>query len=75
MFRMIYEYNAGARLLRELVKVYDISYSADGSPLFLICLQGIWVRKSAKYFKPISAYTFLSEEWGDSEIVSALGAV
>lgn len=40
MFRMIYEYNEGVILLRELVKVYDISYDTEGSPLFLIYVRG-----------------------------------
>lgn len=35
------------------VKVYDISYDRNGYPLFLIYINGQWVRKSAKYFKPI----------------------
>ena len=39
------------------VKIYDISYDKDGFPLFLIYFNGQWIRKSAKYFKPI--------DWGE----------
>lgn len=35
------------------VKIYDISYDKDGFPLFLIYFNEQWIRKSAKYFKPI----------------------
>ena len=39
---------------QEKVVVYDITYdTADGFPKFLIYLDGQWIRKSAKYFKPI----------------------
>ena len=37
----------------QIIKVYDISYDSNGYPLFLIYIDGQWVRKSAKYFKPI----------------------
>ena len=35
------------------VKIYDISYDSAGYPLFLIYINGQWVRKSAKHFRPI----------------------
>lgn len=35
-----------------LVKIYDITYNSNGYPLFLIYLDGQWLRKSAKYFRP-----------------------
>lgn len=35
------------------VKIYDISYDSAGYPLFLIYINEQWVRKSAKYFRPI----------------------
>lgn len=38
---------------QEKIIVYDITYdTADGFPKFLIYLDGQWIRKSAKYFKP-----------------------
>ena len=37
----------------QVVKIYDITYNTNGYPLFLIYLDGQWIRKSAKYFKPI----------------------
>lgn len=39
--------------VRDYVDVYDIAYDSCGYPLFLIYLDGQWIRKSAKYFKPI----------------------
>lgn len=39
---------------RAAVNVYDISYDSNGYPLFLFYYNGQWIRKSAKYFKPIS---------------------
>ena len=36
----------------QVVKIYDISYDSNGYPLFLIYINGQWIRKSAKYFKP-----------------------
>ena len=33
--------------------IYDISYNSNGYPLFLIYVDGQWIRKSAKYFKPM----------------------
>lgn len=36
-----------------VVKVYDIAYDSCGYPLFLIYLDGQWMRKSAKHFKPM----------------------
>ena len=36
-----------------IVVVYDITYDSSGYPLFLIYLDGQWIRKSAKYFKPM----------------------
>ena len=36
----------------QLVEIYDITYNSNGYPLFLIYLDGQWLRKSAKYFKP-----------------------
>jgi hypothetical protein len=36
-----------------LVEVYDITYNSNGYPLFLIYLDGQWLRKSAKHFRPI----------------------
>lgn len=35
------------------VKIYDISYDSAGYPLFLIYTDGQWIRKSAKFFKPL----------------------
>lgn len=35
------------------VKIYDISYDSTGYPLFLIYTDGQWIRKSAKFFKPL----------------------
>lgn len=35
------------------VKIYDISYDSTGYPIFLIYIDGQWIRKSAKYFRPI----------------------
>lgn len=35
------------------VAIYDISYDSTGYPLFLIYINGQWIRKSAKYFIPI----------------------
>ncbi len=35
------------------VEVYDITYNSNGYPLFLIYLDGQWLRKSAKHFRPI----------------------
>lgn len=45
---MIYTYKNESRI----VKVYDITYDSKGFPLFLIYLDGQWIRKSAKYFIP-----------------------
>ena len=45
---MIYTYKNQSRK----VKIYDISYNSTGYPLFLIYINGQWIRKSAKYFKP-----------------------
>lgn len=36
-----------------IVKIYDITYDKNGFPMFLIYHNGQWIRKSAKYFKPI----------------------
>lgn len=49
-FKMKYNYNGYSKIV---VKVYDISYDNDGYPLFLIYIDGQWIRKSAKYFSPI----------------------
>lgn len=49
-FKMKYNYNRYSEIV---VKVYDISYDNDGYPLFLIYIDGQWIRKSAKYFSPI----------------------
>ena len=35
------------------VQIYDITYDKCGFPLFLFYYKGQWVRKSAKYFKPM----------------------
>ncbi len=35
------------------VTIYDITYDANGYPLFLTYIDGQWIRKSAKYFIPI----------------------
>lgn len=35
------------------VTIYDISYNSTGYPIFLIYIDGQWIRKSAKYFRPI----------------------
>lgn len=34
-------------------QIYDISYNTCGYPTFLIYFNNQWVRKSAKYFRPI----------------------
>ena len=47
-FAMIYTYKNQYKK----VKIYDISYDSTGYPLFLIYINGQWIRKSAKYFKP-----------------------
>ena len=49
-FKMKYNYNGYSEIV---VKVYDISYDNDGYPLFLIYIDGQWIRKSAKYFSTI----------------------
>jgi hypothetical protein len=45
---MIYAY----KNCSQVVTIYDISYDSNGYPLFLIYIDGQWIRKSAKYFKP-----------------------
>jgi hypothetical protein len=35
------------------VEIYDISYDKCGFPLFLMYYDNQWIRKSAKYFKPM----------------------
>lgn len=35
------------------VTVYDISYDSCGFSLFLIYIDGQWMRKSDKYFNPV----------------------
>lgn len=43
----------------EKVVVYDVTYDKkSGYPLFLVYLDGQWLRKSAKYFKPIPEVVF-----------------
>jgi hypothetical protein len=38
----------------EKVVVYDITYDTkDGFPQFLTYIDGQWIRKSAKHFRPI----------------------
>lgn len=54
MFELYYANKFGGM---ERVVVYDITYgSEDGYPLFLVYLDGQWIRKSAKYFKPIDPW-------------------
>lgn len=48
MLKMSYTENHGYPVI-----IYDISYDSKGYPLFLIYIDGQWIRKSAKYFKPI----------------------
>lgn len=47
--------------LDEIVDVYDITYDKTGFPHFLIYIDGQWLRKSAKYFRPYSRQTL--EDW------------
>ena len=37
----------------EIVEIYDIFYNTCGYPTFLVYFNNQWVRKSAKYFRPI----------------------
>lgn len=46
---MIYTYKG----ITDKVKIYDITYDKVGFPLFLTYYNGQWIRKSAKYFRPI----------------------
>ena len=38
----------------EIVEIFDISYNTCGYPTFLVYFNNQWVRKSAKYFRPIA---------------------
>lgn len=38
----------------EQYEVYDVSYDKKGYPHFLIYRDGEWIRKSAKYFRPLT---------------------
>lgn len=48
--KMMYTYKNNT----QVVKIYDITYDTNGYPLFLIYIDGQWIRKSAKYFKPMN---------------------
>lgn len=38
----------------EQYAVYDVSYDKKGYPHLLIYKDGEWIRKSAKYFRPLT---------------------
>lgn len=38
----------------EYYEVYDVSYDKKGYPHFLIYIDGEWIRKSAKHFRPFT---------------------
>jgi hypothetical protein len=40
----------------EYLQIYDVSYDKCGYPLFLVYLNGAWVRKSAKNFMEYSPW-------------------
>lgn len=57
MFNVIYT----DKDTEHLLTVYDVSYDSSGYPLFLIYFNYQWIRKSAKYFKPVQS--LLGQGW------------
>ena len=45
----------------EKYQVYDITYDKAGYPHFLIYKDGMWVRSSAKHFRPLNTEDFMNE--------------
>lgn len=45
----------------EQYNVYDISYDKAGYPHFLIYKDGQWLRRSAKYFRPVEEFDFIGD--------------